>query len=146
MACRYLLTNFKKRHKRYNKDDIVEESPMNTYTEDNFRTEFRLSKAEIIKICDIFKNEMYTKGCQKIDLSIEEKVSISIKTLPSKCFQDFLKDFIKISQRTVSNTVQAFTDCLKKKAKQFIYMPRNCGEEETLKSEFYEIAGFPGVH
>ena len=82
-----------------------------------------MSKAEIIKICDIVKNEMYTKECRKIDLSIEEKVLISIKTLAS--FQDFSKDFIKVSQPTVSNIVQAFTDCLKQKAKQFIYMPRN---------------------
>ena len=73
-----------------------------------------MSKAEIIKICDIVKNEMYTKECRKIDLPIEEKVLISIKTLTS--FRKFSKDFIKVSQPTVSNTVQAFTDCLKKKS------------------------------
>ena len=83
MVCRYLLTNFKKRHERYYKDDIVEESPMNTYTEDNFRTEFRMSKAKIIEICDIVKNKMYTKGCRKIDLSIEEKMSISQSWAPA---------------------------------------------------------------
>ena len=38
---------------RYYEDDIVKESPMDVYTEDNFRTELRMSKAEIIKICDI---------------------------------------------------------------------------------------------
>ena len=58
-----------------------------------------MSKAEIIKICDIVKDEMYTKGCRKMDLSIEEKVLISIKTLALGSFQNCLKDFIKISNR-----------------------------------------------
>ena len=31
----------------------IEKSPRNVYPENNFRTEFRTSKAEIIKICDI---------------------------------------------------------------------------------------------
>ena len=53
-----------------------------------------------------------------MDLSIEEKVLISIKTLASGSFQNCSKDFIKVSQPTVSNTLQAFTDCLTKKAKQ----------------------------
>ena len=104
-----------------------------------------MSKAEIINICDIVEDELYTKGCRKMDLSIEEKVLISIKTLASESFQNFSKDIIKVSQPTVSNTLQAFTDCLSKKAKQFIYMPRNRAEEEAIKSEFYGIAGFPGV-
>ena len=145
MACRYLFTNLREYYGRYYEDDIVEESPMDVYTEDNFRIEFRMSKAEIINICDIVKDEMYTKGCRKMDLSIEEKVLISIKTLALGSFQNCSKDFTKVSQPTVSNTLQAFTDCLTKKAKQFIYMPRNRAEEEAIKSKFYGIAGFPSV-
>ena len=76
MACRYLLTNSRELHERYYEDDIVEKSPMDVYTEDNFRTEFRTSKAEIIKICEI--DEMYTKPCPKMDLSIEEKAVIPL--------------------------------------------------------------------
>ena len=59
---------------------------MDVYTKDNFQTAFRMNKAEIIKICDIVKDEMYTKGCRKMDLSIDEKVLISIKTLASGTF------------------------------------------------------------
>ena len=76
MACRYLFTNLRKHHKRYHKGDIVERFPMDVYTKDNLeqnlevRTEFRTSKAENIEICDIVKDEMYTKPCRKMDLSI----------------------------------------------------------------------------
>ena len=53
---------------------------MDVCTEDNFRIEFRMSKAEIIKICDIVKDEIYTiKGCRKMDLSIEEKYLLALK-------------------------------------------------------------------
>ena len=34
---------------------------MDVYTEDNFRTEFRMSKAEIIKICDIEGRNVYQR-------------------------------------------------------------------------------------
>ena len=145
MVCRYLFTNLRERYGKYYKDDIVKESPMHVYIEDNFRKEFRMSKAEIINICDIVEDETYTKGCQKMDRLIKEKVLISIKTLASGTFQNCSNDFIKVSQLTVSNTLQAFTDCLSKKAKQFIYMPRNRAEEEAIKSEFYGTAGFPNV-
>ena len=116
---------------------------MDVYIEDNFRKEFRMSKAEIMNIFYIVEDELYTKGCRKMDQSIEEKVLISIKTLTSGSFQNCSKDFIKVPQPTVSNKV--FTDCLSKTAKQFINMPRNHAEEEAIKSEFYGIAGFPGV-
>ena len=74
MARRFLFSNLRKYHGRYYEDDIVEEPPIDVYTENNFRTEFGMSKVEIIKICDIVKDETYTKGCWKMDLSIEEKV------------------------------------------------------------------------
>ena len=92
-----------------------------------------MSKAKIIKVCDIVKDEMYTKGFKKMDLSIEEKVLISIENLTSESFQNCSKDFITGSQPMLSNSVQAFTDCLPKKAKQLMCMPKNHDEEEAIK-------------
>ena len=77
MVCRYLFTSVREQHGRYY-EDVVEKSPMDVYTEDNFRTEFITSKAEIIKICDIVNDEMYNKPCRKMDLSIEEKVLLKL--------------------------------------------------------------------
>ena len=48
---------------------------------------------------------------KKLDLLVEEKVLISIKTLASGYFQNCSNDFIEVSQLTVSNTLQAFTEC-----------------------------------
>ena len=143
MACRYLFTNLREYYGRYYEDDIVEESPMDVYTEDNFRTEFRMSKAEIIKICDIVKDEMYTKGCRKMDLSIEEKVLISIKTLASGSFQNCSKDFIKVSQPTVSNTLQAFTDCLTKKLSSLSTCQEIALRRKLSNRNFTELQDFP---
>ena len=104
MDCRYFFTNLREHHGRYHEDDFVEKSPKDVYTKDNFQTELRMSKAEIIKICDIVKDEMHTKECRKMDLSIEEKILTSIKTLASVSFQNCSEDFIKVSQPTLSNT------------------------------------------
>ena len=146
MACRYLFTNLRERQGKNYEDDIFKKSPMNVYTEDNFRKEFRMSKAEIIKICDkIVEDEIIYQRMPKNGSIKRGKILISIKTLASGSFQNCLKDFIKALQPTVNNISLAFTDCLSKKAKQFIYMPRNRAEEEIIKSEFYGIAGFAGV-
>ena len=130
MACRYFFANLREHCGRYYEDDIVQKSPMDVYTEDNSRTEFRTSKAEIIKSCDIVKGEMYTKPCRKTDLSIEAKILLNLWL--RKVFENCSKDFIKGSQPTVSNGLQAFTDCLTNKVKQLIYMPRNRAEKEVL--------------
>ena len=50
-----------------------------------------------------------------MDPSIEEKVVISNKSLVSEKLQNCSKDFIKVAHSAVSNTSQAFTDCLTKK-------------------------------
>ena len=140
MACRYFFANLREHRGRYYEDDIVEKSPIDIYTDDNSRTEFRTSKAEIIKSCDIVKGKMYTKPCRKTDLSIEAKVLLNLWL--RKVFENCSRDFIKVSQSTVSNGLQAFTDCLTNKcvmfnefltnkAKQLIYMPRNRAEKEV---------------
>ena len=132
MVYRYLFTNSRKHRGRYYEDDIVEMSQMNDYSEDNFETKFKTSKAEIIKICDIVKNEIYTKPCRKMDLSIKKKVLL--KLWLREVFEKGSKDFINVSQPTVSNSLQAFTDCLTNKAKQLTYMPKNRTEEKAIKT------------
>ena len=45
----------------------------------------------------------------------------------------------------MSKTLQVFTDYMAKKAKHFTYMSRSPNEEENIKSELFQVAGFPDV-
>ena len=144
MAGRYLILNAREDSERLEDVDEIP-NPIETYTDEQFLKEFRLNKFDIGSICDIVKDDMFTIGHRKKDLSLEQKVLICLKTLGSGSFQNCSKDFLGVSQPTVSKTLRVFTDCMAKKAKHFIYMPRSLTEEENIKSEFFQVAGFPGV-
>ena len=117
---------------------------MLTYTDKQFAKEFRPNKSEIGYTCDIVKKDMFSKGCRRVHLSVEQKALICLKTLESGSFQNCSKDFLGVSQPTVHKTMPVFTDCMAKKAEKFIYMPRNHPEEKT-KREFFQAAQFLGV-
>ena len=69
-----------------------------TYTDEQFLKEFRPSRSDIGGISDIVKNDMFTKGYRKKDLSLEQKVLICLKTIATGSFQNCSKDFRGVSQ------------------------------------------------
>ena len=84
-------------------------------------------------------------GCRSIDLSLKQKVPICFKTVGSVTFQNCGKDFVNVSQPTVSQVLSDFTENMVRMASSLIYMPSNSNEMIKTKREFYKVAGFPGV-
>ena len=121
------------------------QSPLLEYTEDEFIGEFRMNKQQVKSVCELVQDNMFTRGSRRQDLTVEEKVLVSLKTLASGSFQNCSKDFLEVSQPTVSKTLSLFTDTMANKAKDFVYMPRNRMEEDKVKADFHAVAGFPGV-
>ena len=73
------------------------------------------------------------------------KVLISLKTLAFGSFQNCSKDFMHVSQPTVSRVVSDFVNSIVSKASQFIYMPRSASEIPGVISDFQAISGLPKV-
>ena len=84
-------------------------------------------------------------GYRNVDLNLQEKVLLCLKTLESESFQTCSKDFIKVSQPTVSRILSSFVDAVVDKAPLHIKMPSSSSEIILLKNEFYQGARFPGV-
>ena len=114
-------------------------------TEEEIIKEFRLKKSEIGYICSLLQDSMSSLGFRSTDLSLEQKVRICLKTLGSGSFQNCSKNFINVSQPTVSQVFSDFTDNMVRMAPNFIYMPSNSNKILRTKKEFYKVAGFPGV-
>ena len=104
-----------------------------------------MSKSEIKCICDLIKDSMQPVGYRSIDLSLEQKVLICLKTLGSGSFQNCSKDFIDVAQPTVSRVLSDFIETMVKLAPDFIFMPRNNNKICNMKREFYKIKDFSGV-
>ena len=106
--------------------------------------EFRMSKSEMKYICDLIKDSMQPVGYRSIDLSLEQKVLICLKTLGSGSFQNCSKNVTDVAQPTVSRVLSDFIETMVELAPDFIFMPRNNNEICNIR-DFYKIAGFPRV-
>ena len=142
MAGRYFLLNNTPRKTSLKKERNFRISNL---TEEEVIKEFRLKKSEIGYICSLLQDSISPFGFRSTNLSLEQKVLICLKTLESGSFQNCSKDFINVSQPTVSQVFSDFTDNLVRMAPNFIYMPSNSNEILRTKKEFYKVAGFPGV-
>ena len=84
-------------------------------------------------------------GYRNVDLNLQEKVFLCLKTLGTGSFQTCSKDFIKVSQPTVSRILSSFVDAVVDKVPLHIKMPSSSSEIALVKNEFYQVARFPGA-
>ena len=144
MAARYLFVNDLRRDESRQRRRRGP-NPLQELSDEDFLKEYRMTKGEVNYLCNLLKDDLSPRGRRLIDLTVQEKVLISLKTLASGSFQNSSKDALNVSQPTVSVVLDQFVNALNKKAPQFIYMPRNDDEMDKTKTEFYNFAGFPGV-
>ena len=103
-----------------------------------------MSKQEIKYVCSLV-NAIAPWGSRSSDTTLEEKVLMCLKTLGSGSFQNCSKDFVQVSQPSVSKILTSFSDSLVKLAPKFIFMPSTGADIFETKHNFYQVAGFPGV-
>ena len=63
--------------------------------------EYRLSRAAILELCDILKEDLQISIRSPKALTVVEKVLISLKLLASGSFQSSTKDNLNVAQSTV---------------------------------------------
>ena len=129
-----------RRHEKVEHDSFLERKPESEVLE-----EFRMSKQEIYALCNVVQADMQPVGHRSTDLILLNKVLISLKTLASGSFQNCSKDFMHVSQPTVSRVLSDFVNSIVSKASQFIYMPRSAFEISGVISDFQAISGLPKV-
>ena len=83
--------------------------------------EYRLSRAAILELCDILKEDLQSSIRSPKALTVGEKVLILLKLLASGSFQSSTKDNLNVAQSTVSEVLPRFVHCLLRK-KRFIRM------------------------
>ena len=129
-----------RRHEEVERVGFLERKPESEVLE-----EFRMSKQEIYALCDVVQADMQPVGHRSTDLTLLNKVLISLKTFASGSFQNCSKDFMHVSQPTVSRVLSDFVNSIVSKASQFICMPRSASEISGVISDFQAISGLPKV-
>ena len=135
-----LFIERRRRHEEVERDSFLERKPESEVLE-----EFRMSKQEIYTLCDAVQADVQPVGHRSTDLTLLNKVLISLKTLASGSFQNCSKDFMHVFQPTVSRVLSDFVNSIVSKASQFIYVPRSKSEILGVISDFQAISGLPKV-
>ena len=120
MSLAHLLLSDSRCHETAERNNFLE-----TKIELEVLQEFRMTKEEIYYICNVFAEDLQSKGSRSLNLTLLDKVLISLKTLASGSYQNCSKDFMHVSQPTVSRVFTSFVNSIVSKASQFIHMPRN---------------------
>ena len=106
--------------------------------------EYRMSRASILELCDMLRDDLSPTTRKSAALTVEEQVLLSLKVLASGSFQSSAKDNINVSQPTVSVVLAQFMESLIRKKKNFISMP-DSRVASRIKEKFYLLGHFPGV-
>ena len=104
-----------------------------------------MNQEEMEEVCRLVRSTMQPVGHRSTDVSLEDKVLLCLKTLGSGSFQSGSKDFLGVSQSTVSKQLPRFINVMTANASKYIYVPRNREEVARCKKDFYQLAGFPGI-
>ena len=96
-----------------------------------------MKKTNVHFLCDLLRNELQCKGNRKCDISLDEKVLLSLNTLGSGSFQNSVKDKLNVSQPTISKYLTEFTEALCFRAPNFIYMPKTARDCQIMKQIFF---------
>ena len=140
MSLAHLLLSDGRCHEIAERNNFLE-----TITELEVLQKCEMTKEEIYCICNIVAEDLQSKGSRSLDLTLLVKVLISLKILASGSYQNCSKDFMHVSQPTVSRVFSSFVNSIVSKALQFIHMPRNEMEIAENTSDFQQIAEMPKV-
>ena len=102
-----------------------------------------MNREEIEEICELVKD--YTKCSQLVrmmDLSLRPKVFLCLKTLGSGSFQSTSKDFLKVTQPTVSKVLIQFVNSITTKASRYIYWQETERKLQKRKKIFIRLQDF----
>ncbi|XP_052761947.1 putative nuclease HARBI1 [Mya arenaria] len=113
--------------------------------EDELRRRFRFGRRGIEYLADLLREDLARETDRSCSLSVEEQVCIALRYYASGSFMQVVGDTHGIHKSTVCRVVDKVTKDIVKRHKQFIQWPVDEATKRRVKSEFSNIAGFPGV-
>ena len=77
-------------------EDALRSNPVEELSEEGFIGELHMKKTDVHFLCDLLRNESQCKSNCKCNISLEEKVLLSLNTLGSGSFRNSVKDKLNV--------------------------------------------------
>lgn len=121
---------------RFKLEDVTDEYLVSTY---GFPRQF------ICYLVELLGASLSRPTQRSRAISPETQVLAALGFYTSGSFQTRMGDAIGISQASMSRCVANVTEALVERAPQFIHFPEDEAAVQSLKDDFYALAGMPGV-
>ncbi|NXB54495.1 PREDICTED: putative nuclease HARBI1 [Sturnus vulgaris] len=121
---------------RFKLEDVTDEYLVSTY---GFPRQF------ICYLVDLLGATLSRPTQRSRAISPETQILAALGFYTSGSFQTRMGDAIGISQASMSRCVANVTEALVERASQFIHFPKDEATVQSLKDDFYGLAGMPGV-
>ncbi|XP_052806599.1 putative nuclease HARBI1 [Mya arenaria] len=113
--------------------------------DEELRRRFRFGRRGIEYLADLLRENLARETDRSCSLSVEEQVCIALRYYASGSFMQVVGDTHGRHKSTVCRVVDKVTKEIVKRHKQYIKWPVDEATKRRVKSEFSNIAGFPGV-
>ena len=119
--------------------------PLDSLDDDELVSRYRLSRHCIIDLCDLLAADLERSTTRSNALSVSTQVLVALRYFATGSFQRVAGDLHGVSQSSVSRCVTGVGKALSRRASQYITFPTNEASQRRVKSEFFDVAGFPNV-
>ncbi|XP_052772686.1 putative nuclease HARBI1 [Mya arenaria] len=113
--------------------------------DEELRRRFRFGRRGIEYLADLLREDLARETDRSCSLSVEEQVCIALRYYALGSFMQVVGDTHGRHKSTVCRVVDKVTKEIVKRHKQYIKWPVDEATKRRVKSEFSNIAGFPGV-
>ncbi|KAK7873799.1 hypothetical protein R5R35_005784 [Gryllus longicercus] len=119
-------------------------SPLEMYSDAEFRRKYRFSKEGAIKLIDLFGAQLKSDG-RGGKLSPDLQILTALRCWGRNEVQDDSADLHGISQQSITNVCRRVALSIVQKRQMYIRMPANLDEELQKMNMFSDICGFRSV-
>ncbi|XP_021962175.1 putative nuclease HARBI1 [Folsomia candida] len=119
-------------------------NPMESLSEHQFQSRYRLSKDATVFVADQIKNQLVSPLRRGVQIPPILQLLVALRFYAGGSFQIQVGDLAQLSQGTVSKLVKRVSGALAALRPHFIKYPNN-NEANLVRQRFYTYGGFPGV-
>ena len=133
-----------RRQRRFRRISRIRRDFFTDYSEEEFKSRFRFSKASVTFILNKIKPKLVRNIQRRDCISPMLQLLIALRFYATGSFQAVVGDTVNVSKATVCRVVDKVTCEIALLRSKYVRMP-TAQERPSVAAQFFEIAGFPRI-
>jgi hypothetical protein len=121
------------------------ENPLENMSDECFQYRYRITKEVARDLCALLGDDLNRTTRRSHSLPTSLQVLIGIRYFATGTFQQGNADIHGVHRTTVCKVIHQVTEAICGKVHLFIKFPREVGETQRIKEQFYTMSNFPNI-